>query len=45
MVEVLTCLRDYEQAQMRMQHQMEDQELIQNFVNLYIDEGSDSNQV
>ncbi|KAK3229989.1 hypothetical protein Dsin_001870 [Dipteronia sinensis] len=44
MVEVLTCLQDWEHARMSIQHQMEDEEVIPNFSNLYIDEGSSSNQ-
>ncbi|KAK0604709.1 hypothetical protein LWI29_018579 [Acer saccharum] len=46
MVEVLTSLRDWEHAKKRLQNQTIDNELIQNFNNLYVDEasGSGSNQ-
>ncbi|KAI9170059.1 hypothetical protein LWI28_021974 [Acer negundo] len=46
MVEVLTSLRDWEHANKRLQNQIVDNELIQNFNNLYVDEasGSGSNQ-
>ncbi|KAK0587912.1 hypothetical protein LWI29_031162 [Acer saccharum] len=46
MVEVLTSLRDWEHAKKRLQNQTIDNELIQNFSNLYVDEasGSGSNQ-
>ncbi|KAK3218945.1 hypothetical protein Dsin_012915 [Dipteronia sinensis] len=44
MVEVLTYLWDWEHARMRMKHQIEDEEVNQNFANLYLDEGLGSNQ-
>ncbi|KAK3229655.1 hypothetical protein Dsin_001536 [Dipteronia sinensis] len=44
MVEVLICVRDWEHARKRMQNEMVDQQFIQNFSNLYVDEGSGSNQ-
>ncbi|KAK2638098.1 hypothetical protein Ddye_025893 [Dipteronia dyeriana] len=37
MVEVLTCLQDWEHAKKRLQNQTVDKELILNFKNLYID--------
>ncbi|KAK3211898.1 hypothetical protein Dsin_016604 [Dipteronia sinensis] len=45
MVEVLICVRDWEQARKRMQNETVDEQFIQNFSNLYVDEGSGSNQV
>jgi hypothetical protein len=47
MVEVLTCLNDWEHAEMRMQHQPVNEELIQSFSNIYFEEasGSGSNQL
>ncbi|KAK3229470.1 hypothetical protein Dsin_001351 [Dipteronia sinensis] len=45
MVEVLTCFRNWEHVRMRMQYQMDDEEVIQNFANLYVDEGSGSKHV
>ncbi|KAK3212173.1 hypothetical protein Dsin_016879 [Dipteronia sinensis] len=45
MVEVLICVRDWEHARKRMQNEMVDEQFIQNFSNLYVDEGSGSNQV
>ena len=43
MVEVLTCLQDWEHVRMKMQHQTEDREVFQNFTNLYVNEGFGSN--
>ncbi|KAK3198172.1 hypothetical protein Dsin_021587 [Dipteronia sinensis] len=45
MVEVLICIRDWEHARKRMQNETVDEQFIQNFSNLYVDEGSGSNQV
>ncbi|KAK3221739.1 hypothetical protein Dsin_008764 [Dipteronia sinensis] len=45
MVEVLICIRDWEHARKRMQNETVDEQFIQNFSNLYVDEGSASNQV
>ncbi|KAK3189421.1 hypothetical protein Dsin_028982, partial [Dipteronia sinensis] len=44
MVEVLICIRDWEHARKRMQNETVDEQFIQNFSNLYVDEGSGSNQ-
>ncbi|KAK3229347.1 hypothetical protein Dsin_001228 [Dipteronia sinensis] len=45
MVEVLICVRDWKHARKRMQNETVDEQFIQNFSNLYVDEGSGSNQV
>ncbi|KAK3189024.1 hypothetical protein Dsin_028585, partial [Dipteronia sinensis] len=45
MVEVLICVRDWEHARKRMQNETVDEQFNQNFSNLYVDEGSGSNQV
>ncbi|KAK3225350.1 hypothetical protein Dsin_005212 [Dipteronia sinensis] len=45
MVEVLLYVRDWEHARKRMQNETVDEQFIQNFSNLYVDEGSGSNQV
>ncbi|KAK3222257.1 hypothetical protein Dsin_009282 [Dipteronia sinensis] len=45
MVEVLICIRDWEHARKRMQNETVDEQFIQNFFNLYVDEDSGSNQV
>ena len=45
MVEVLACVRDWEHAKKRLQHETVDEQLIQNFSNLYVEESSDSNQI
>ncbi|KAK3205449.1 hypothetical protein Dsin_019495 [Dipteronia sinensis] len=45
MVEVLICIRDWGHARKRMQNETVDEQFIQNFSNLYVDEGSGSNQV
>ncbi|KAK2663234.1 hypothetical protein Ddye_001808 [Dipteronia dyeriana] len=44
MVEVLTCLRDWEHAKKRLQNLTVDKELILNFNNLYIDDPAGSDQ-
>ncbi|KAK2662521.1 hypothetical protein Ddye_001095 [Dipteronia dyeriana] len=44
MVEVLTCLRDWEHAKKRLQNLTVDKELILNFNNLYIDDPAGSGQ-
>ncbi|KAK2648818.1 hypothetical protein Ddye_016307 [Dipteronia dyeriana] len=44
MVEVLTCLRDWEHAKKRLQNLTVDKELILNFDNIYIDDPSGSGQ-
>ncbi|KAK3231118.1 hypothetical protein Dsin_002999 [Dipteronia sinensis] len=45
MMEVLICVRDWEHARKRMQNETIDEQFIQNFFNLYVDEGFGSNQV
>ena len=45
MVEVLACIQDWERDRKRMQNEMVDEQLIQNFSNLYVDESSGSNQI
>ncbi|KAK2658974.1 hypothetical protein Ddye_005507, partial [Dipteronia dyeriana] len=45
MVKVLVCFRDWEHARKRMQNEMVDEELIQNFSNFFVDESFGSNQV
>ena len=45
MVEVLACVRNWERAKKRLQNEMVDDQLIQNFSNLYVEESSDSNQI
>jgi len=45
MVEVLACIRDWERAKKRLQNETVDEELIQNFSNLYVEESSGSNQI
>ena len=42
MVEVLTCVKDWEHADLRMQHQMENEEMISHFSCLNMGEGSSS---
>ena len=42
MVEVLTCVKDWEHADLRIQHQMENEEMISHFSFLNIGEGSSS---
>ena len=42
MVEVLTCVKDWERADLRMQHQMENEDLISHFSGLNMAEGSSS---
>jgi len=37
MVEMLTCIKDWEATEARMQQNMEDKELEQAFENLYLD--------
>ncbi|KAK3226797.1 hypothetical protein Dsin_006659 [Dipteronia sinensis] len=44
-VEVLTCVRDWKHSRKRLQNETVDEEFIQNFSNLYVDESSGSNQV
>ncbi|KAK2655835.1 hypothetical protein Ddye_008887 [Dipteronia dyeriana] len=44
MVEVLTCIRDWEYAKKRLQNQNVDNEHILNFNNIYVDEPSSSGQ-
>ncbi|KAK0582662.1 hypothetical protein LWI29_028277 [Acer saccharum] len=45
MVEVLACVQDWEHAKKRLQNEMVDEQLIQNFSNLYVEESSGSNQI
>ncbi|KAK3188899.1 hypothetical protein Dsin_028460 [Dipteronia sinensis] len=45
MVEVLICVRDWEHARKRIPNETVDEQFIQNFSNLYVDDGSGSNQV
>ncbi|KAK3219659.1 hypothetical protein Dsin_013629 [Dipteronia sinensis] len=44
MVEVLTCIRDWEHSRKRLQNETVDEEFIQNFSYLFVDESSGSNQ-
>ena len=44
MVEVLTCVKDWEHADLRIQHQMENEEMISHFSCLNIGEGSSSSK-
>ena len=37
MVEMLTCIKDLEAAEAKLQHQVEDKELEEAFENLYLD--------
>ena len=37
MVEMLTCIKDWEAAEAKLQHQVEDKELEEAFENLYLD--------
>ncbi|KAK3212259.1 hypothetical protein Dsin_016965 [Dipteronia sinensis] len=43
MVEVLTCVRDWEHSRKRLQNETVNEEFIQNFSNLFVDESSGSN--
>ncbi|KAK3183589.1 hypothetical protein Dsin_030875 [Dipteronia sinensis] len=45
MVEILTCVQDYEHSRKRLQNETVDEEFLQNFFSLFIDESSGSNQV
>ncbi|KAK0572261.1 hypothetical protein LWI29_028826 [Acer saccharum] len=45
MVEVLAYVRDWERAKKRLQNETVDEQLIQNFSNLYVEESSSSNQI
>ena len=45
MVEVLACVRDWEHARKRLQNETVDEEFVQNFSNLYVEESSGSNQI
>ncbi|KAK3225261.1 hypothetical protein Dsin_005123 [Dipteronia sinensis] len=45
MVKVLICVWDWEHARKRMQNETVEEQFIQNFSNLYVDDGSGSNQV
>ena len=45
MVEVLACVRDWEHARKRLQNETIDEEFVQNFSNLYVEESSGSNQI
>ncbi|KAK0572717.1 hypothetical protein LWI29_036121 [Acer saccharum] len=45
MVEVLAYVRDWERAKKRLQNETVDEQLIQNFNNLYVEESSSSNQI
>ncbi|KAK3222401.1 hypothetical protein Dsin_009426 [Dipteronia sinensis] len=44
MVEVLTCVRDWEHSRKRLQNETVDEEFIQNFSNLFVDECFGNNQ-
>ncbi|KAK2658966.1 hypothetical protein Ddye_005499 [Dipteronia dyeriana] len=44
-MEALTCLKDWENASLRRQHQLNNEELMDDFSMMTIDESSDSNQL